>query len=188
MIEQGARSGLRKSNDVGNCSQDRNRELENRIVELEARVETLARAFSRERYHARRRWLRPPLWVHEQYEPRQLCVKSTYPREEIPVNAASIAIVTPTLNRCKYLRATIDSVLTHGYPRLNYRVQDGGSTDGTMDLLRSYRSQLTWRSERDNGQAQAINRAFSACNGDIMAYLNSDDMLLPGTLGYVARA
>ena len=163
-------------------------DLENRIAELEIRVNSLASAFSRTRHQARRAWLRPPLWTFEQYKPRKIRINAAYPSEAISSDAMSIAIVTPSFNHSKYLPATIDSVLMQAYPRLNYCVQDGASTDGTAEVLRSYGSRLIWRSENDDGQAQAVNRAFSKCDGDIMAYLNSDDVLLPGTLAYVARA
>jgi glycosyltransferase involved in cell wall biosynthesis len=173
------------SNEAGELSEKRIRESQNCMGKLEARVD--APASSGERRQIRRRWLRPPLWVSEQYRPKKNSVNSLYQSEEIRFDAPSIAIVTPTLNRRQYLQATIDSVLMQGYPRLDYRVQDGGSTDGTVDLLRSYDSRLAWHSEHDSGQAWAINRAFAACDCDIMAYLNSDDLLLPGTLAYVAR-
>jgi glycosyltransferase involved in cell wall biosynthesis len=174
-------------NDVEGQTPNRIRDLESRIDALEARVNSLAGAISRNRHQFRRIPLRPPLWTFEQYAPRLLRVNPAYFKERIIPDAMSIAIVTPSFNQCKYLPATIDSILTQAYPHLNYIVQDAASTDGTTDVLRSYGSRLTWRSERDTGQAQAINRAFSACEGDIMGYLNGDDIYLPGTLAYVAR-
>jgi len=111
-------------------------------------------------------------------------------RERPHADTPSIRIVTPTYNCGHFLvAATIDSVLTQNYPSLRYHVQDGGSTDDSCEVLRSYGERLTWRSEPDDAQAQAINRAFAAIGDcDIMAYLNSDDMLLGGTLAYVANA
>lgn len=156
------------------------------IARSELRSAGLASAVSRIR--PRPRWLSPPLWVYEQYAPRRLRID-----HEAPVLPATsevlptIGIVTPTLNRRKYLGATIDSVLEQNYPRLDYRIQDGGSTDGTQELLESYGTVLSWRSEVEGGQGQAINRVLCACDAEIMAYLNSDDTLLPGTLLYVAR-
>ena len=117
---------------------------------MEARVD--APASSGERRQIRRRWLRPPLWVSEQYGPKTQR-ELTLSERRNSFDAPSIAIVTPTLNRRQYLQATIDSVLMQAYPRLNYCVQDGASTDGTVDLLRSYDSRLLWRSEHDSGQA-----------------------------------
>jgi len=161
-------------------------ELKYRIAMLEERTDSIARAFSRLRHQGRRLWLRPPLWTFEQYRPKELNVAPNYANKEIPSAAVSIAIVTPSYNHAQYIRAAIDSVLTQNYPCLNYLVQDGGSSDDTVDILRSYGSRLVWRSGRDGGQAQAINHAFAATKGEVMAYLNSDDMHLPGTLAYVA--
>jgi glycosyltransferase involved in cell wall biosynthesis len=161
-------------------------ELKYRIAKLEERTDSIARAFSRLRHQGRRLWLRPPLWTFEQYGARALNVGLAYADEKVPAAAVSMTIVTPSFNHAPYIRATIDSVLGQNYPRLSYLVQDGGSSDDTIDILRSYGSRLSWRSARDHGQAQAINHAFAACEGEVMAYLNSDDMQLPGTLAYVA--
>ena len=89
--------------------------------------------------------------------------------------------------RGRFLDRTIYSVVTQNYPSLEYVVQDGGSTDNTVDVLRRFDRLLTaWTSEQDAGQADAINRGFARTNGEIMAWLNSDDLLLPGTLAVVA--
>ncbi|MCX7318423.1 MAG: glycosyltransferase family 2 protein [Hyphomicrobiales bacterium] len=100
-----------------------------------------------------------------------------------------IAIVTPSYNHRQYLQATIDSVLDQNYPALAYHVQDGGSQDGTTDLLARYGDRLSWRSARDSGQGNAINTGFALLGADcdVMAYLNSDDTLMPDTLAYVAH-
>jgi len=162
--------------------------MERRIDELENRVIGLSRAFSRTRHQSRRIWLRPPVWTFEQYLPRKLQIKKNYFDQEVSSSAPSFAIVTPSYNHGPYLKATIDSVLEQKYPRLRYHVQDGGSDDQTKKVLQSFEGQLSWRSEPDSGQTQALNRGFATVAGDIMAYLNSDDMLLPGTLSYVAQA
>jgi glycosyltransferase involved in cell wall biosynthesis len=164
------------------------RELEERVDALDAKVESAAQAYSLARHRFRRVWLRPPLWTFEQYAPRALVLKPSYSREKSPQQPLPVAIATPNYNYGKYLKATIDSVLSQSYPRLTYHVQDACSTDDTVEILRSYGSQISWRSEQDNGQTQAINRAFANLHGEIMGYLNSDDMLLPGTLSYVVRA
>jgi glycosyltransferase involved in cell wall biosynthesis len=96
--------------------------------------------------------------------------------------------VTPSYNQGDFIAATVDSVLRQNYPNLAYLVQDGASTDNTRKVLEGYGSSIAWRSEPDAGQSEAINRGFHEIDGDIMAYLNSDDTLLPGTLAYVARA
>jgi glycosyltransferase involved in cell wall biosynthesis len=127
------------------------------------------------------------LGLVQQYPPMELEVPASYYDEIPPPNAPRIAIVTPSLNHAAYLKQAIDSILGQEYPKLAYFVQDGGSKDGSVDILNSYNSQLAWRSEPDTGQANAINRAFETIDGDIMAYINSDDLLLPGTLSYVAR-
>src|SRR5262249_32657359 len=87
----------------------------------------------------------------------------------------------------RFIRKTVESVLGQAYPRLNYLVQDGGSSDETVSVLSGFGSQLNWVSEPDEGQADAINRAFRRVDAEIMAWLNSDDLLLPGALGYVGR-
>ena len=97
-----------------------------------------------------------------------------------------IAIVTPSFNQGHFLSATVDSVLDQNYPSLFYHVQDGASSDETVDLLKGYGDRISWRSETDDGQSDAINRGFRDIDCDIMAYLNSDDVLLPGTLASVA--
>jgi len=94
----------------------------------------------------------------------------------------TISIVTPSYNQAKYIRATIDSVLSQNYPHLEYWVIDGGSTDGTIKILKSYGKKIKWVSERDNGQTDAINKGLRKCRGEVMAYLNSDDIYMPETL------
>ncbi|MFZ2308065.1 MAG: glycosyltransferase family 2 protein [Rhodoferax sp.] len=131
--------------------------------------------------------LRPRLGVLEQYPPQPLRLPSKF-KGDLPLGAApKISIVTPSFNQSVFLERTLESVFEQHYPNLEYYVQDGGSTDGTMDVLRHYESQLTgWVSAPDNGQSNAINIGFSKTSGEIMAWLNSDDILLPGTLAFVA--
>ncbi len=101
----------------------------------------------------------------------------------------SISIVTPSFNQAAFVEQTIRSVLDQGYPKLEYRVMDGGSTDGSADIVRRFDERLAgWISEPDGGQADAIGRGFGQCSGEILAYLNSDDTYLPGTLEAVGRA
>jgi glycosyl transferase family 2 len=133
-----------------------------------------------------RRFLRPNLGRFEQYVPRPLAPSLAYRSKTTSTELPSIAIVTPTLDQTLFVRRTIDSVMDQGYPKLRYRVQDGGSTDGTLAILESYGASLEWESEADSGQADAINKGFSHIEGEIMAWLNSDDVYLPGTLAYVA--
>jgi glycosyltransferase involved in cell wall biosynthesis len=94
-----------------------------------------------------------------------------------------ISIVTPSYNQGRFIEGTIRSVLLQGYPNLEYIVIDGGSADGTTDVLRKYEPWLTyWVSEVDRGQSHAVNKGFKLASGEIAAWINSDDQYLPGTL------
>lgn len=125
---------------------------------------------------------------HVHHEPRRLHVPASYLRTQPPINPPTISIVTPSFNQAGYLGATIRSVLDQNYPCLEYFVQDGGSTDGSIEVIRTHADRLTgWESKPDGGQSQAINLGMRRTTGEIMAWLNSDDILLPGSLAYVAR-
>lgn len=93
----------------------------------------------------------------------------------------SLTVITPSLNQAKYLERTLRSVLDQNYPDLEYIVMDGGSADGSADVLRRYDERLAyWVSEPDGGQSWAINRAIERATGDVISYINSDDYYLPG--------
>ncbi len=99
-----------------------------------------------------------------------------------------ITVVTPSLNQGHFLEDTILSVLGQLYPRLEYFVMDGGSKDNSVEIIRRYESSLAgWVSEPDSGQPQAINKGFARASGDVLAWVNSDDLLMPGTLRHVAE-
>ena len=100
----------------------------------------------------------------------------------------TIAIVTPSYNQGEYIEETIRSVLLQGYPELCYVVIDGGSSDNTTEILRKYDRHIDfWISEPDKGQADAINKGFAKARGDILAWLNSDDVYEKGVLAEVAE-
>ncbi len=106
----------------------------------------------------------------------------------MPSNFPRISVVTPCYNHVQYIRWTVRSVLLQRYPNLEYIFMDGGSTDGTQDAIARYRDRFSYYvSEKDKGQSDAIHRGFLQSTGEIMAYLNSDDMLAPGALYYVAE-
>ena len=100
-----------------------------------------------------------------------------------------ISVVTPSYNQGTFIEETIRSVLLQGYPNLEYVVIDGGSTDQTVDVIRRYQKWLTyWVSEKDRGQSHAINKGLARVTGDLFNWINSDDLLLPGTLAAVGGA
>jgi len=104
------------------------------------------------------------------------------------IASPTISIVTPSYQQGAFIERTMDSVLAQGYPNLEYFIQDGGSTDETQDILVFYDKQLSgWQSRTDGGQSEAINLGFLNTSGEIMAWLNSDDILLPGALVTVAN-
>jgi glycosyltransferase involved in cell wall biosynthesis len=99
-----------------------------------------------------------------------------------------LSVVTPSYNQSQFLEEAIRSVLLQGYPNLEYIIIDGGSSDGSLELIRNYEPWLTyWVSEPDRGQSHAINKGIVRSTGDILFWLNSDDLVLPGAFSTVAR-
>ncbi|GAK54284.1 glycosyltransferas involved in cell wall bioproteinsis [Candidatus Moduliflexus flocculans] len=137
-----------------------------------------------------RRHVQPKLGVLRQYPPRPLHIPASYRATPVASNTALslVSIVTPSLNHGQFLERTLNSVFEQHYPVVEYLVQDGGSTDDTMQILARYQARLAHlESCQDCGQADAINRGFHHATGAIMAWLNSDDLLLPGTIASVVN-
>jgi len=94
-----------------------------------------------------------------------------------------VSIVTPSFNQAQFIEDTIRSVLSQNYPLIEYIVIDGGSTDGSVELIRKYADRLAfWQSQKDLGQTDAINQGFNRANGEILAWINSDDTYMPNAI------
>jgi len=99
-----------------------------------------------------------------------------------------ISIVTPSYNQGQFIEETIRSILLQNYPNLEYIIIDGASTDNSVDIIKKYERWITyWVTEKDRGQAQAINKGIYRASGDIFNWINSDDLLLPKVLRLVAE-
>ena len=140
-------------------------------------------------YLRSRAFLTPRLGKLFLYSPREVVLPDHYNqavgrgRDNL-----SITLVTPSYCSDRYLEKTITSVFDQHYPALQYVIQDGNSTDQSVSIIRRFAGQLyRWESRADKGQAHAINLGFSETDGEIMAWLNADDILLPGALAYVAK-
>ena len=105
-----------------------------------------------------------------------------------PAALPLVSIVTPSLDQGRFIADTIESVLAQDYPRIEYIVLDGGSRDGTLEILARYGTRVRWLSEPDRGQTAALNRGFRLVSGDIVSWLNADDVLLPGAVSAVVEA
>ncbi len=179
-------------------------ELENKLIEVDQTVEALRAEVIRlqRAIGAQLSWGR---WVRHHIrmalgldirlgrlnfpgKPRPLSLPARYYRKPVLTDPPLISVVTPSFNQGPYIERTLKSVLDQEYPRLQFVVQDGGSKDETTAVLDRYRDRLHHCDSRpDRGQSHAINLGFAHTSGEIMAYLNSDDLLLPGSLHAVAQ-
>lgn len=133
-------------------------------------------------------FFRPRLGELYQYKPRRYIAPEYYKKKPTLINPPLISIVTPSFNQGDFLEKTILSVIDQKYHALEYIIQDGDSRDNTIEVIKRYQSSLKhWQSVKDKGQSHAINLGFAHTTGEIMAYLNSDDLLLPGSLHYIAN-
>ncbi|MBF0451812.1 MAG: glycosyltransferase [Candidatus Magnetomorum sp.] len=131
-------------------------------------------------------FLTPKLGILRQYPPRN--IKHCLIPIKTPAFMPSISIITPSYNQSQFIEKTILSILNQKYQNLEYGIQDGGSNDGTCFIINKYRNSLLFfETKTDNGQSHAINLGFKKTTGEIMAWLNSDDILLPDSLNYVAN-
>ncbi len=94
----------------------------------------------------------------------------------------SISVIVPSFNQAPFLKEALDSILADGYPSLEVLVMDGGSTDGSVEILKSYGSRVQWVSERDHGQSDALNKGLARAAGEVIGWLNSDDRYEPGAV------
>jgi glycosyltransferase involved in cell wall biosynthesis len=127
-------------------------------------------------------WQLPSRFVSDLHVNRTAC-------PDVDVTIPRISVVMPSYNQAQYIERSILSVLNQNYPNLDFIVIDGGSTDGTVEVIQKYSKHLSyWISEPDNGQSDALNKGFARATGSIFGWLNSDDLYTPGAFESVAAA
>ena len=123
-----------------------------------------------------------------QHEPKEIFISEKYFKKSQISRIPKLSIVTPSFNQAIFLERTIMSVLGQDYSNLEYIIHDGGSNDESLNIIEKYKKNLSHAvSEKDNGQADAINKGFKRSNGELMAWINSDDCYLPGAFNYVVN-
>ncbi|MDZ7698224.1 MAG: glycosyltransferase family 2 protein [Deltaproteobacteria bacterium] len=123
-------------------------------------------------------------WRHDS----QMDARDHWFNEMDAAELPKISIVTPSYNQARFLETCIQSVLSQGYPRLEYIILDGGSSDDSVDIIKKHEADITfWRSRLDKGQSDAINEGFERSTGDLVAWLNADDFYLPGAFAMAGR-
>jgi glycosyltransferase involved in cell wall biosynthesis len=134
------------------------------------------------------KFLEPRLGKLYQYEPKEIKTPKAYVETKLKTNPLKISITTPSFNQGEFLRKTIDSIVNQSYNNLEYVIQDSCSTDETKDIFNNFsHKDIRCFIEKDKGQADAINRGFAKSSGEIMAWINSDDVFMPGTFNYVVN-
>ncbi len=162
--------------------------VKEKFESIETKINSIETSYRREIKEKIKKFFRPRIGTLYQYDPRPFHIPKHYFNTKPLTKTPTISIVTPSFNQSQFLERTILSVISQKYPQLEYMIQDGGSTDDSAQVMEHYSPFLKhWESIKDNGQSHALNLGFRHATGDIMAYLNSDDILLPGTLNYVAH-
>jgi cellulose synthase/poly-beta-1,6-N-acetylglucosamine synthase-like glycosyltransferase len=141
---------------------------------------------------ARPRWDLPydvyaPLFPNQQFHCLRVSLFRRRPDNMNAMDLPRVSIITPSFNQGPFIEETIRSVLSQGYPNLEYIVMDGGSTDETISILKKYEDSLIWVSQKDEGQSHALNKGFRMASGAILGFLNSDDIYEPGALNTVGK-